>query len=492
MDLFCRIRLNEYRVKNGHTGEKCQLIPLSLLTILAKIMYVIVDIETTGGYASANGITEIAIMIHDGTRVVETYETLINPIIRIPRYIQALTGITDEMVADAPVFDDVARTIFDLLQGNIFVAHNVNFDYSFVKHHLAAAGYTLDCKKLCTVRLTRKFFPGLHSYSLGNLCRHFNIPVENRHRAGGDAAATVHLFELLLKAGAETQIQQSLKKKSREQALPPNLPREQAEQLPDSPGVYYFHNNQRKIIYVGKAKSLKKRVYSHFSNNSAGRQKQDFMREIHRITYELCGSELMAFILESVEIKRLWPPYNRALKRFEPAYGIYMFEDRKGYLRLAIEKRKQQMQPLYTFHLLREGQVLLRKMVEEFGLCAKMCFLQKTNIPCTGIDNQPCSGACTQTETPVIYNERVREAIHHLELNLPSFLIKETGRQEGEQALILMEKGNFYGMGYFPADTTVSGIEALKTQLSPYPSNDFVKGLLLQYAAQHPENCTTL
>src|SRR6476620_6174063 len=161
-------------------------------------MYAIVDIETTGGYAAANGITEISIQIFDGSNVVETFETLINPNQNIPRYIQAFTGITNEMVQDAPQFEDVAEKIFTLLQGNIFVAHNVNFDYSFVKNHLQFHGYTLNTKKLCTVRLSRQIFPGFPSYSLGNLCHSLGIDLENRHRAGGDAAATVTLFKLLL------------------------------------------------------------------------------------------------------------------------------------------------------------------------------------------------------------------------------------------------------------------------------------------------------
>ena len=142
-------------------------------------MYAIVDIETTGGYAAANGITEICIHVFDGTRVVEIFETLINPRQPIPFYIQSMTGITDEMVREAPLFEDVAEKIFYLLQDKIFVAHNVNFDYSFVKNHLAASNYQLNSKKLCTVRLSRKIFPGFPSYSLGNLCHSLNIIIND-------------------------------------------------------------------------------------------------------------------------------------------------------------------------------------------------------------------------------------------------------------------------------------------------------------------------
>ena len=154
-------------------------------------MYAIVDIETTGGYAAANGIIEISIKIFDGREIVEEFETLINPYQAIPKYIQAFTGITNEMVQDAPGFEEVAEKVFTYLQGNIFVAHNVNFDYSFIKSHLEYYGYSFTAKKICTVRLARQIFPGYPSYSLGNLCTSLGIDLTNRHRAGGDAAATV-------------------------------------------------------------------------------------------------------------------------------------------------------------------------------------------------------------------------------------------------------------------------------------------------------------
>ncbi|RYD89366.1 MAG: DNA polymerase III subunit epsilon, partial [Sphingobacteriales bacterium] len=286
-------------------------------------MYAIVDIETTGGHANANGITEIAICIHDGTRVIKRFDTLINPQRDIPIYIRALTGITNEMVQDAPLFKDMAHEIYQLLHDKIFVAHNVNFDFSFVRYHLAQAGYDLQCNKLCTVRLGRKIMPGFPSYSLGKLCSQLGISNNSRHRAAGDAEATAILFSLLLEKDTEKHIIKALKQNSREQVLPPNLPKKDVEQLPYTPGVYYFHDNKGKVIYVGKAKNLKKRVCSHFTGNNPGPQRQEFLRNIHSITYQLCGTELIAFVLESIEIKRLWPKYNRSLKRFEHAYALY-------------------------------------------------------------------------------------------------------------------------------------------------------------------------
>src|ERR1700743_77967 len=223
-------------------------------------MYAIVDIETTGGHASANGITEIAICIHDGKEVVKRYSTLVNPHREIPIYIQALTGISNDMVENAPSFGQVAHEIYQLLNGQIFVAHNVNFDYSFVRYHLGEAGYELQSNKLCTVRLGRKILPGLPSYSLGKLCRHLGIDNESRHRAAGDANATAILFSLLLQNDNGNHIWEALQQRSREQVLPANLPKDDIDQLPYTPGVYYFHNEKGKVIYVGKARNIKKRV----------------------------------------------------------------------------------------------------------------------------------------------------------------------------------------------------------------------------------------
>lgn len=246
-------------------------------------MYAIVDIETTGGYAAANGIIEISVQVSDGSQIVETYETLVNPGQVIPRYIQALTGISNEMVQDAPRFEAVAEKVFTILQGNIFVAHNVNFDHSFVKNHLEAYGYSLQVKKLCTVRLARQIFPGFPSYSLGNICHALEIPMSDRHRAGGDAKATVELFHRMLQADAQGFIKASLLRNSKEQTLPPNVPKDHFEQLPNTPGVYYFQDGKGKVIYVGKSKPLSSTTYE-------GRRVSEAMASSTRLLYSAAGS----------------------------------------------------------------------------------------------------------------------------------------------------------------------------------------------------------
>jgi DNA polymerase III subunit epsilon len=450
------------------------------------MLYAIVDIETTGGYAANNAITEVAIVLHDGNRAVKRYETLVRPELSIPRYIQALTGISDEMVADAPYFAEIAPVIYEWLRDAVFVAHNVNFDYSFLKHQLQICGFDLDSRKLCTVRLSRKVFPGVSSYSLGNICQYLGISIPNRHRAGGDADATVMLFERVIQAGGLEHIRGMLKGKNKEQYLPVNLPGEQMERLPQVPGVYYFHDQKGKVIYVGKAKNLRHRVTSHFSNNKPGRQKQEFMRNIWSISFETTGTELMAFLLECIEIKRLWPVYNRSLKRFEPSYGLYVYEDRRGYSRLILEKKKRQMVPVYTFSNLEEGRQLLIRLVRESELCPRLCYIQKGEGPCEGMRLNTCHGACEQRETPVSYNRRVGDAVASLQQALPSFALLDAGRHGDEKSCILIEQGQFYGMGYLPAENAIGDTETLKEYLTRYPENDYMRGLVYQHAERWP------
>jgi DNA polymerase-3 subunit epsilon len=441
-------------------------------------MYAIVDIETTGGYASANGITEIAVYVHDGTRVVKHFETLINPQQRIPQHITALTGIDNFMVADAPAFHEIAETLYNILKDNIFVAHSVNFDYSFINHQLKANGFVLSPRKLCTVRLSRKVVPGLPSYSLGNLCRQLEIPINNRHRAGGDAKATVLLLEHLLANNAQPHIDQMLKKTSGEQWLPPALQKTDIAKLPTAPGVYYFHDVKGKIIYVGKAVNIKKRVSSHFTINDGERKRQNFLLHVCRISFKACATELEAIVLESTEIKRLWPKYNKSQKQPLQKYALYMFEDSLGYMRLAIDKKKKNVQALYSFNSLHEGTVLQRNMLEEFKLNEKLCFLDKTSFT---------EEEKNSLEPVNIYNQKVDKAVTELNKQLPTFAVLDDGIKQDERLCLLIEKGSFWGMGYLPSSMEITSTNELKEILQPYQDNDTIRNSIYSFVESYPD-----
>lgn len=451
------------------------------------MLYAIVDIETTGGHANAHGITEIAIVIHDGTRIIEQYETLINPFQEIPIFIQGLTGITDEMVSNAPSFAQVAPKIFSLLDQKIFVAHNVNFDFSFVHHHLKKENFHLQSQKLCTVRLSRKIFPGLPSYSLGKLTRNLNINIENRHRAGGDAFATATLFKMLLDADEHQYIEEVLSAKAKVQAFPSFISKEEIENIPRQPGVYYFKDKKGKVIYVGKAKNLHKRILSHFSNNSPHQKKQDFLREIRKIAHQVCGTELQALILENIEIKRLWPEQNKASKTPERLFGLYVYEDQNGYTRLGIGKKVKFIQPFFKFNTLSEGLATLRNFGQQFNLCPKLCSIQKNINPCLGKDDLQCLGACEGKESPEIYNARVKLFLNTLLQEAQNYLIIDDGRNRLESSCIVMEKGNFYGMGYLSKTQIPTKLEEAKSLVTPYPSYKFIEKVLSDFIAINPE-----
>jgi len=448
---------------------------------MKKLEYAIVDIETTGGNASGSRITEIAILIHDGEKVIDRWETLVNPEKDIPIAIFALTGINNEMVRNAPIFDDISDKVFELLTDRVFVAHNVNFDYSFVRHQLEQAGFKWTARKLCTVRAARKIRPGFTSYSLGNLCRSLDILLENQHRAGGDADATAILFSRLLEWDSEGIMAQMIKKTSQDQRLPPNLPPEDFERLPQKPGVYYFYNREKKVVYVGKAVNLKKRVASHFSGHNVKPQRQHFLRDIHGISFEVCATELMALLLECTEIKKLWPAYNTALKRFESKFGLFIYEARNGYQYLAIGKMGKFQTCIQSFSTEYEGIILLRYLAEEFSIDHRFCkygraqegeFFQRRDL----------------SELPDVdfHNHQIEKALEFLSHKKPSFAIIDKGRSDEERSCVWVEDGHFYGMGYIASDLGFDDASQLRDHVTRYKSNPYLAQLIHTFAQKHP------
>lgn len=446
---------------------------------MKKMEYAIVDIETTGGNAGGSRITEIAVIIHNGKEVTDRWETLVNPQQHIPLYITALTGISNEMVYEAPLFQDIAKELFNLLSNRIFVAHNVNFDYSFVRHQLEEAGFKFTAPKLCTVRAARKIKPGLPSYSLGNLCRFLDISLENRHRAGGDADATAVLLSLLLKNDGEGEIQKMIKKTAADQRLPANLSPEDFERLPEKPGVYYFYNQQKKVIYVGKAVNIKRRVASHFTGHKITPQRQHFLRDIHGISFEVCATELMALLLECTEIQKLWPIYNKALKRFEPKFGLFEYTARNGYRYLAVGKVSKQQPCIEFFGTVNECINLLRSLQEKFNLDYRFCKYAVT-VEKEGILVQDLS------DLPEVdfHNLQVQKAVDSITENKASFYIKDKGRNADECSFVYVEQGHFNGMGYISNEAVVKDAEQLKDFLTRYKSNSYIMQLISAYAVK--------
>jgi DNA polymerase III subunit epsilon len=441
-------------------------------------MFAVIDIETTGGSPKNEKITEIAIYIHDGLSVVDEFVTLVNPEISIPYFITGLTGITNEMVADAPKFYEIAKKVVEITEGQIFVAHNVNFDYSFVRQEFKNLGYDYCRKTLDTVRFARQVVPGLSSYSLGKLCVSLGIPLNNRHRAGGDAFATVKLLELLLSQDHKSVASRILKP-GHPEGLNEHLTKKVLDKLPDETGVYYFWDDKQTLIYIGKSKNIRTRIFQHLHNQST-RKAMEMRDRIAEITWELTGNELSALLLESDEIKKHKPIYNRSQRRSFFNYGLYAYEDKQGYINLFISNTSDAEVPITTFTSKREGRELLTSWAEEFRLCHKLAGLYDSAGACFNKGIGDCEGACTGDETPNSYNIRVNKFLQKFSYEHDDFLIIDKGRSKDEIGVVCIERGQYRGFGYADAEYE-NNIEILRDVIRFYPDNRDVHSLIRLY-----------
>lgn len=438
--------------------------------------FAIIDIETTGGTSYNSRITEVAIFVHDGEKVIDTFHSLVNPEMEIPRFITGLTGITNEMVASAPLFSEIADQIFLKTIDCIFVAHNVNFDYSFIRQEFKELGIDYKRKKACTVRLSRAILPGCSSYSLGNLCSYLGIDIQGRHRAEGDAEATVKLFEILLAHDQDGIIEKSINIKSKEATIPPNLKKEIYESLPDETGVYYFLNGEGQIIYIGKAIHIKQRIYQHFT--SAKGAKLPFLNEVHDIHYTVTGSELAALLLESHEIKKHFPKYNKTQRISSNFYCLYDYVDQMDIHRLVIGKKASNLRPIMLFNSFDTVRSYLFQLMDQFNLCAKCCGIDTSSGPCYRVAEDKCQGVCCEKEGVEDYNERVEAAIQFIKSETGDKLIIDRGRHREEKCIVVIKEGSYKGFGYIPADAQLMHVDEALDYITQYQDNNDVQRIL--------------
>lgn len=454
-------------------------------------MYAILDVETTGGNAIHDKITEIAIYLHDGHKIIREFATLVNPECSIPPFISRLTGIDNDMVRDAPRFFEIAKDIIEVTEGATIVAHNAAFDYSFLTHEYKSLGYTFNRENLCTVRLSRKLIPGYRSYSLGNLCTSLGIPLFNRHRAAGDALATVKLFELLLSKDPEKEIFSSfIKNDYLHLRFPPSFNHKILDKLPETPGVYYFHNEDNSIVYIGKSINIRKRVLMHFSNKQT-RKAIEMRNAIRDISFETTGNELVALLLESEEIKTNQPIFNRAHKNSYYNYGIFQTEDKDGYSTLSAGRVKNAAKPVMIMRTHDEATSTLEKITTKFELCQKLTGLYNISHACFHYSINRCKGACIGKEDPNSYNERVESALKSLEYQHPNFLIIGNGRSHSEKTVVQVEEGRYKGFAYFEPEFTGQSVDILRDLIVPRMDNRDVHRII-RYHLSHKNNDTLL
>lgn len=444
-------------------------------------MYAIIDIETTGGSARFEKITEIAVFLHDGEKITGEFESLINPERNIPYFITNLTGITNEMVENSPRFFEIAKTIVELTEGRTFVAHNARFDYSFIRQEFKSLGFNFKRNILDTVSLSRKLFPGHRSYSLGNICRDLKIEITGRHRAAGDALATVKLFEMLLRKDEEINGKRSmLIRNTRISKLNPKLDISKLEIIPEEPGIYYFYNEEGDLIYIGKSRNLLQRITTHLSNNSTNRAME--MRDlIADIGWETTGSELIALLRESFEIKDNKPYFNRAQRRSGFQWAIFSFTDEYGYLNFRYGLTEEDDNPLSVFTSREKAKSKLSNLVDTYKLCQKLCGLYETTGPCFQYHVGICRGACCRKEETDSYNERAEKAAEEFIFTRRNFFIIDKGRDDEERSVVKIINGKYAGYGYFNINELGFGLSALHDCIRTSPDNRDIQVILKQY-----------
>jgi len=447
--------------------------------------FVIVDIETTGGSPKHSKITEIAIYKTDGISILDEFVSLLNPEISISEFIVRLTGISNEMVKNSPKFYEIAKKIIEFTHDCIFVAHNVSFDYNVIRQEFKSLGFDYRLPHLCTVRASKYILPGFDSYSLGKLAKSLNITVESRHRAGGDALATTHIFHLLYEKSAkniEKFIQQDINPK----ILHPNLDLDMLEEIPNKTGVYKFYNEVNQLIYIGKSKHIKKRIDQHLKNNST-KKGIEMQGEIHRIEFELTGSELIALLLESQLIKTHKPIYNRRLRKELFPYGIFSFVNESGYIQFYIERStKKNELPLATFSSKNEAIDFLTEQCKLYTLCQKLCNLYTTKSSCFSYQVKQCFGACINKEKVETYNSRATLMVEKFNFDNDNFFILENGIQRNEKTIILIQHGVYRGFGKIPYFALKSTKSSWSKYIEIKSEDKDSKMIIKNYLRQNP------
>ncbi len=390
-------------------------------------MFAVIDLETTGGNPNSERIIEIGIVLHDGKHKIGEYTTLINPEKEISAFISTFTGITNSMVKNAPKFVEVADTILELLDGKIIVAHNARFDYNFIKSEFRRINIPFTQKNICTVQLSRKIFPQFKSHSLGNICKDLGIGIDNRHRAFGDAAATAILFEKLIEHDSKNLIKETLEEDIKKMHLPQKLNPKVIDILPEEVGVFYFHDAQGNILFLDKSKNIREYIYTFFAKKPTEKYKQQLFSEIHDISFELTGNELIASLLETTEIKRLTPKYNRTIASAFYKYGLFAELDTQGFQRLLVKLLEDESNPLLRFSSKFKAEKMMQSILTNFRL-------------------EP---TFKKIDDAILYNKRMQEVLSKFIYPYENFFIIDIGRGGSERSAIQIENGEFKGYGFF-------------------------------------------
>ena len=416
-------------------------------------MYSILDVETTGGKFNEEGITEIAIYRFDGEKIVDQFVSLINPEIPIQPFVQQLTGINDKMLINAPKFFQIAKRILEITENSILVAHNSSFDYRMLKIEFERLGYQFNISQLCTVKLSKKLIPDLKSYKLGNLVKNLGIPISNRHRASGDALATVELFKLLLLKDNEKIIVNSLITETKSSSK--NKWQKLINKLPNDVGIYYFHDQNGKIIYIGKSNNIKNRVNQHLTGKS--KKSLNIQLEAFDITFERTGSELIALLKENTEIKKHKPKFNKLLKKIIKKFCLEICENFEGDKYLRICHYDDTINYLECYSSLKTANNRLEFFKKKYELSDS---IKKNNI-------------------------NINLLIKDLSYKFKNMLLVDKGRDIDEKSVIVVKNNNYIGYGFFTLNHQISNFDVLDSLIVKNEHIENSKEVILKYLKKH-------
>jgi DNA polymerase-3 subunit epsilon len=430
--------------------------------------FAFVDVETTGGSASTDRLTEIAIVRYDG-HTVSTWQSLINPECRIPGYIESLTGITSQMVANAPTFAQLAEHIQQLLAGHIFVAHNARFDYGFIKNAFRRVGQDFKANMLCTVKLSRQLYPQHRRHGLDYLIQRHGLIMQDRHRAYDDAYALLQFWQCVCREHDRKIVDDIVQGLIARPSLPAHIDPAVIDDLPNSFGVYVFYGENELPIYIGKSNRLRQRVLSHFASDHTAPKEMKISMQIRRIEHIRCAGEVDALLTESRLIKERMPTLNRQLRRQKDVFTWQLIEKSAGlWVPVLVGGNDIAIgQGLHLYGLFssaRDAKEALLAIIKTEKLCKATLGLEKVHnaSPCFARQLKSCAGACVGQESLIVHSARLMTALSALRLRDWPFegaaLLREgslvhvihqwcylgTARDETElQALIDCGKGDF-------------------------------------------------
>lgn len=432
-------------------------------------MYAVIDVEATGGKKGEESIIEIAIFLYDGEKITDQLISLVQPDREIDVYVQKLTQITPKMVKTAPKFHEIAKRIIEITDGAILVGHNVEFDYRMLKQEFRKLGYTYYRETIDTVTLSEKYFPDAESYSLGKLSKSLGIPVSDRHRASGDARATLELFQILQDKDSSKDI--VLKDVVTEKKAGSVKYDALLSDLPNEIGIFYILDKNNQIIYLSKSDNIAQSARKLLTGKSSLSNK--IKLSVAQITYETTGNELVSWLKENNEIKTLNPSLNENKKKLNYPFTIYV-DQINGYKQLRIGRTDYNNPQHFVLRMNSYNNAVrfLSLISEEYELCSKINEIYLGEGACLGYSVGECHGACIRQEAPESYNQRVNDFLGKVCLENKSLLIIGKGRSLSEKSFTWLKNGVCKGYGYFDLNNQIKTEELIRKRMIPIEENE--------------------